>query len=307
MSCQRALQPPFVGDILRPSLLEGLIVKQFAFAMCALVALCATPLSGQTLGEITGRVADPSGAAVPGAVITLTNVSTNGVRSSISTSSGDYAFPATAPGFYNLKTEHPGFKSTTSNNIEVQVQQTLRLDVALQVGQVSESVEVSGVADLVQSENASVGTVVENKAVTELPLNGRSYLNLVALASNVDTLSPASRQAGSRQGGDPASQSISAAGQRIMFDYFTLDGVHNTDPNVLSYVVRPSIDAIQEFKVQTGIYPAELGHEATQINVLTRSGGNSYHGALFDFVRNDKFDAVPYSFSTSHPAKSPFK
>jgi hypothetical protein len=282
-------------------------VKQFTLALCALVAMCATPLSGQTLGEITGRVADPSGAAVPGAVITLTSVSTNGVRSTISTSSGDYAFPATAPGFYNLKTEHPGFKAATSNNIEVQVQQTVRLDIGLQVGQVTESVEVSGRADLLQSENASVGTVIENKDVTELPLNGRSYLNLVALASNVDTLSPASGQAGSRQGGDRANQSISAAGQRIMFDYFTLDGVNNTDPNFLSYVVLPSIDAIQEFKVQTGVYPAEFGHEATQINVLTKSGGNSYHGALFDFVRNDKFDAVPYSFSTSHPAKSPFK
>ena len=263
--------------------------------------------SDKTLGEITGRVADPSGASVPGAVITLINVSTNGVRATTSTSSGDYAFPAVAPGFYNLKTEHPGFKSATSNNIEVQVQQTVRLDISLQVGQISESVEVSGLAELLQSENASVGTVIENKAVTELPLNGRSYLNLVALAANVDTLSPASGQAGSRQGGDRASQSISAAGQRIMFDYFTLDGVNNTDPNFLTYVVLPSIDAIQEFKVQTGIYPAEFGHEATQINVLTKSGGNSYHGALFDFVRNDKFDAIPYSFSTSHPAKSPFK
>jgi hypothetical protein len=252
-------------------------------------------------------VADPSGASVPGAVITLINVSTNGVRATTSTSSGDYAFPAVPPGFYNLKTEHPGFKTSTSNNIEVQVQQTVRLDVSLQVGQVSESVEVSGLAELLQAENASVGTVIENKAVTELPLNGRSYLNLVALAANVDTLSPASGQAGSRQGGDRASQSISAAGQRIMFDYFTLDGVNNTDPNFLTYVVLPSIDAIQEFKVQTGIYPAEFGHEATQINVLTKSGGNSYHGALFDFVRNDKFDAIPYSFSTNHPAKSPFK
>ena len=276
-------------------------------ALCVLVASCAAPLFGQTLGEITGRVADPSGASVPGAVITLINVSTNGVRATTSTSSGDYAFPAVAPGFYNLKTEHPGFKSATSNNIEVQVQQTVRLDISLQVGQISESVEVSGLAELLQAENASVGTVIENKAVTELPLNGRSYLNLVALAANVDTLSPASGQAGSRQGGDRASQSISAAGQRIMFDYFTLDGVNNTDPNFLTYVVLPSIDAIQEFKVQTGIYPAEFGHEATQINVLTKSGGNSYHGALFDFVRNDKFDAIPYSFSTSHPAKSPFK
>ncbi len=179
--------------------------------------------------------------------------------------------------------------------------------MALQVGQASETVEVSAQADLLQAENASVGTVIENKGVVELPLNGRSYLGLVALAANASTLSPASGQAGSREGGDRASQSISAAGQRIMFDYFTLDGVNNTDPNFLSYIVLPSIDAIQEFKVQTGIYPAEFGHEATQINVLTKSGGNAYHGALFDFVRNDKLDAVPYAFTSTHPKKSPFK
>ena len=86
-----------------------------------------------------------------------------------------------------------------------------------------------------------------------------------------------------------------------MFDYFTLDGVNNTDPDFKTYVVLPSIDAIQEFKVQTGVYPAEFGHEATQINVLTKSGGNAYHGALFDFVRNDVFDAIPYAFTSVSP------
>ena len=92
-----------------------------------------------------------------------------------------------------------------------------------------------------------------------------------------------------------------------MFDYYTLDGVTNTDPDFNTYVVLPSIDAIQEFKVQTGVYPAEFGHQSTQINVLTKSGGNAYHGSLFEFIRNDKFDAVPYAFTATHPAKSPFK
>jgi hypothetical protein len=282
-------------------------MKPLRLALVALVALCATPAFSQTFGEITGRVSDASGAGVPNATITLTNVATNGVRTTDTTGAGDYTFPAVAPGFYNLKTEHMGFKTGASNNIEVQVQQTVRLDVSLVVGQVSESVEVSASADLLQAENASVGTVIENQQVVELPLNGRNYLGLVAAAANVNTLSPASGQAGSRQGGDRSTQSISAAGQRIMFDYFTLDGVNNTDPDFNTYVALPSIDAIQEFKVQTGVYPAEFGHEATQINVLTKSGGNVYHGALFDFVRNDVFDAIPYAFTTVHPSKSPFK
>src|SRR5262249_37413520 len=145
------------------------------------------------------------------------------------------------------------------------------------------------------------------KEIVELPLNGRNYLALVALAPNTTTISSPSGQAGSRQGGDRASQSISAGGQRIMFNYFTLDGVVNTDPNFNTYVVLPSIDALQEFKVQTGVYPAEFGHEATQINVLTKSGGNAFHGALFEFLRNDTLDATPFSFTTNHQKKSPFK
>jgi hypothetical protein len=187
------------------------------------------------------------------------------------------------------------------------VQQTVRLDFTLEIGQLTESIEVSASAQMLQAENVSLGTVIENKGVTELPLNGRNYLSLVALSANANTLSPSSGQAGGRQGGERASQSISAGGNRIMFDFFTLDGVANTDPDFSTYVVLPSIDAIQEFKVQTGIYPAEFGHQSTQINVLTKSGGNAYHGALFEFVRNDKFDAVPYAFTATHPVKSPFK
>jgi hypothetical protein len=187
------------------------------------------------------------------------------------------------------------------------VQQSVRLDLTLQVGQVSETVEVTASAALLQSENATVGSVVENREIVEAPLNGREYLNLVTLAPNISNNAPAAGQAQSRQGGDRANQSISAGGNRIIYDYFTLDGVVNTDPNFNTYVVLPSIDALQEFKVQTGVYPAEFGHEATQINVLTKSGGNAFHGSLFEFVRNDKFDAVPYAFTAVRPGKSPFK
>src|SRR5262249_39575824 len=95
--------------------------------------------------------------------------------------------------------------------------------------------------------------------------------------------------------------------ERIMLNYFTLDGVVNTDPNFNTYIVLPSIDALQEFKVQTGVYPAEFGHEATQINVLTKSGGNAFHGSLFEFVRNNAFDAAPFSFTAIHAPIAPFK
>jgi len=273
----------------------------------ALVGLSACCLYAQTFGEVTGRVTDPSGAVIPGASVALTNVNTNAVRNVVTTEAGAYTFPSIAPGFYRLRTELPGFKAAASDPFEVQVQQVVRLDITLEVGQVSETVEVAATADLLQAETATVGTVVENKMITELPLNGRSYLGLVALAPNVNTLAPAAGQAGSRQGGDRAAQAISTGGQRIMFNYYTLDGVNNTDPNFNTYVVLPSIDAIQEFKIQLGVYPAEFGHQSTQINVLTKSGGNAYHGSLFEFLRNDVLDAQPYAFTSVHPAKSPFK
>src|SRR6266516_1873951 len=273
----------------------------------AFMALSACCLYAQTFGEVTGRVTDPSGAVIPGASVTLTNVNTNAVRNVLTTEAGAYTFPSIAPGFYRLRTELPGFKAAAREPFEVQVQQVVRLDITLELGQISETVEVAATADLLQSETASIGAVVENKIITELPLNGRSYLGLVGLAPNTNTLSPFAGQANTRQGGDRATQSISTGGQRIMFNYYTLDGVNNTDPNFNTYVVLPSIDAIQEFKVQLGVYPAEFGHQSTQINVLSKSGGNAYHGSLFEFLRNDVLDAQPYAFTSVHPAKSPFK
>ena len=273
---------------------------------CLLLFL-VLPVLGQTLGEITGQVADASGAVVSGATITVTNTSTNAARTVASNDAGAYSFPSLPPGTYNVRVEKPGFKSEISNQVEVQVQQTVRLDFTLSVGQVSESIEISAQAALLQAENSTVGTVIENRRIVELPLNGRNYLQLVSLSPNVTTISPSAGQAGSRQGGDRASQSLAVAGQRIMFNNFTLDGVNNTDPNFNTYVILPSIDALQEFKVQTGVYPAEFGREATQINVLTKSGGNQYHGTLFEFLRNDKLDAKNYAFTTARPPKDPFK
>ena len=275
--------------------------------LAAVFLFSGLSLPGQTLGEITGQVGDPSRAAMPDSLVTLTNTSTNAVRQMHSNEQGLYTFASVPPGIYTMRVEHQGFKTVTANNVEVEVQQTVRLDFTLEVGQVNESVQVEAAADLLQSSNATVGTVIESKNISELPLNGREYLNLVTLAPNVSNFAPPAGQAQSRQGGDRANQSISAGGNRIVFDYFTLDGVVNTDPNFNTYIVLPSIDALQEFKVQTGVYPAEFGHEATQINVLTKSGGNAFHGALFEFVRNNDFDAAPFSFTAIHQPISPFK
>ena len=136
----------------------------------------------------------------------------------------------------------------------LQVGDTARANFTLEVGAVSETVEVTSAAPLLSTENTAVGTVIENKRIVELPINGRNYLNLVKLSSNVTAEMASGGQANDRQGGERANQSLSIAGQRQQFNRFTLDGVENTDVNFNTFVVRPSIDALQEFKVQTGIY-----------------------------------------------------
>jgi hypothetical protein len=278
-------------------------------AACCVVAIIfalssAARLSAQTFGDISGHVADSTGAVIPDADVTLSNPATGVTRKTVTTSSGDYAFTAVPIGVYKVQATHAGFKTATSNNVILQVSQALRLDFTLEVGAVTDSVEVTAAAALLQSENATLGTVVENKAVNELPLNGRNYLSLVALSSNVNTLSPSSGQAGSRLGGDRASQAISVGGQRIMFDYYTLDGVNNTDPDFNTYVGLPSLDGIAEFKVQTGVYSAEFGHEASQVNVVSKGGTNTYHGSMYNFIRNNYADANPYWFPyNAAPAK----
>src|SRR6476659_1414687 len=261
----------------------------------------------QTFGGLSGEVRDAQGAAVPTAEVSLTNVETNVSRKTVTNEAGVYSFPSLPPGQYDARVAKSGFKTATRNGIEIQVQQNARIDFDLSLGSVSETVEVSASAQLLSTENATVGTVVENKRIVELPLNGRNYLQLVSLSPNVSYGFGNAGQAGSRQGGERANQNISVAGQRSYFNNFTLDGVNNTDPNFNTYVIQPSIDALQEFKVQTGVYPAEFGRQATQINVSTKPGTNDYHGTLFEFLRNDKLDAKNYAFTTARPPKDPFK
>ena len=180
---------------------------------CFLLAL-TTHLLAQTFGGFTGQITDSTGASISGATIHITNTATNAARTAASNDSGNYDFPSLPPGVYNVRVEKAGFKTATSNGVQVQVQQTVRLDFSMTVGQVTESVEVSAAAAQLQTENSTVGTVIENRRIVELPLNGRNYLQLVSLSPNVTTASPSAGQAGSRQGGDRANQSIAVAGQR---------------------------------------------------------------------------------------------
>lgn len=279
---------------------------RFIHCLILLLVILA-PGFGQTLGEISGIVTDASGAVVAGAQVTVTNTATGASREAQTNSAGVYTFPGLTPGVYDIRVTASGFKVASQTGNTLNVQQLLRVDFTLAVGQVTESVEVSASAAALATDSATVGTVIENKKIVELPLNGRNALALSALSPNVSFGFPAAGQADARQGGIRASRSISIAGQRGQFNHFTLDGIENTDPNFNTYIVEPSVDALQEFKIQSGIYPAEFGRGASQVNMSTKGGGNEYHGALFHFLRNEKLDAKNYAFTAARPPKDPFK
>lgn len=268
--------------------------------------LLATGCYSQTFGSITGEVRDASGALIPDAAVVVTNTATNAARSITTNSDGIFNAPSLVPGSYVVRVERQGFR-TSQSSVDLQVQQVSRVDFTLQVGEVGQSIDVSAAPPALNTEDATVGTVIEQRRITDLPLNGRNYLQLIALSPNVNAGFAAPGQASNRQGGTRSSQNFSIMGQRGTFNRYSLDGIENTDVNFNLYVMLPSVDALQEFKVQTGVYPAEFGREAGQINVSTRPGTNQYHGALFEFLRNDKLDAKQYDFRGLNAPRNPFK
>ena len=273
-----------------------------------MLLLVAVPVSAQTLGTITGEVKDGSGAIIPGATVTVTNTGTNASREMPSNESGIYTFTALPPGPYVVKSELQGFK-TVQQNVDLHVEQTVRVNFTMEIGTLSETAEVTGVAPLITTENATVGTVIENRRIVELPLNGRNFLSLIALSPNVSAEFAGAGQAGDRQGGT-ARQSASSRSRASGASSTTTRSTARTTRTSTSTLIfcLPSVDALEEFKVQTGIYSAEFGRAASQVNVVTKSGTNQFHGTVFEFLRNDAMDSRPFSFSAAQAAlpKPPF-
>ncbi len=254
-------------------------------------------------GEINGTVTDTTGAAVNGATITISNPATGFTRVIQTNEGGVYSAPALNPGAYNIKVEKTGFQAQTRSAVELQVGQTPTLNFSLSVGNVSEVIEVTGGAPVLETESTSVGTVIENKRIVELPLNGRNYLQLASLIPGATTNGPASSQGQQRMGGARNAFALNVAGQRVHFNHYSLDGMENTDPNFNTYLFLPSLDALQEFKVESGLFQAEYGRAIAQVNVSTKSGTNDFHGVAFSYVRNSFFDARNF-FA---PVNPPFK
>lgn len=274
-------------------------MKQKYLGAALALAFVATGFSQTTSTTILGTVTDPSGAAVAGAKVTATNIRTQVKREDVTTNTGDYSFPLIDIGEYSVSVEASGFKTAARTGLILQINEKLRSDFTLQVGQVSERVEVTGAVTALKTDESSIGDVIEQKRIVELPVNGRNVGNLAVLQAGVmfGSRGGLDGQSGGGGGIPIPGQTIAivANGQREVSQHATLDGVVATEARVNTVPFSPSPEAIEEVKVFTGTYSAEYGfNSGAQLIMVMRSGTNDLHGSLFEFLRNDKFDAEDY-------------
>ncbi len=266
----------------------------------AVVALATPLVFAQTTGTIQGTVTDDTGAVIPGADVLVENIET-GAQSSLSTNEvGFYTAPGLNQGLYSVTCSSEGFSSKQFPEVRLEVQQTMRIDCAMAVGSVTETVEVNAAAILIQSEKTEVGQVIDSKRILEMPLNGRNYLELAKFS--VGVLPSREMGKGTRHDGVRGGEGgILAVGMHAAQTNVLLDGADNSSRNsggalgFQAQATKPSVDAVGEFKVVTNNMSAEYGYRmGAKVLVSTKSGTNEVHGSLYEFLRNDKLDGTNF-------------
>jgi len=276
----------------RYKLCSGLVV----FLMALVILVVTIPAySQQSFAAINGTVTDQSGAVVDGASITLTNLETAVARSAVSNSSGDYVFINVLPAAYSLKISKPGFSTQTQQPVRLNVNQTATINFTMAVGSTQQEVTVEAAAVAIESSTSELGTVINEQAVKDLPLNGRNFTQLLALTPGASPVSVAQNSGG---GGGFAGNAVgqfsfpALNGQRNRSNMFLMDGVVDLGSFIGNYNVEPIVDVVQEFKVQSHNDLSEFGQAPGGIvNVATKSGTNAFHVTAWEFLRNQAFDA----------------
>ena len=278
------------------------------FFVTALALVFTTlPLAAQVnTSTLAGLVKDETGSAVPNAKVTATILATGQQRVVNTNEAGEFVIPQLAPGGYRLNVTSPGFQTAVVDNITLNIAGREIINIDMKVGQVNDQVTVEATsAPLLEQETASLGQVITRKAINDLPLNGRNYITLGALSPGVIPQFPAGTGPSSFIAATTSrsDRSLLVGGQRESSTSYLFDGVEMRNPRIGDSSITPSLDVVQEFKIQRNFFQAEFGNSPGIINVASRGGENRYHGSVFQFLRNDTMDARNF-FS---PGVEPFK
>jgi hypothetical protein len=280
----------------------------FSHVLIVVISALIVPITahGQAItGRLVGTVQDNNQGAVPNAKVTITNLATNLATELQTDSQGNYVAPSLPSGMYKVTVAANGFRQSVASNVSVNVAQTTRLDVTLEVGNVQETVEVTGAAALVQSTTSDLGEIVDRRQIQTLPLNGRIFSQLIQLVPGaVPAGFGAAPEAGSTAGARSAT-SASVNGLPWVGTTYYMDGIENKETLNAFISMSPPIEAIEEFKVQTNSASAEYGaFGGGVVNLTLRSGTNEFHGSLFEYLRNDALNARDFFAASKNPFKT---
>ena len=266
-----------------------------SFCIFALITAGAAFGQAGATGTILGTITDSTGAVLPNVKVSVTNTATNAVFETQTSSAGDFNAPSLNPGTYTVSAQVPGFQKAQTDPFTLAVDQKIRINLTLKPGAVTETLEVAAQAVNLNTDDAALSQEISGTEVANLPMNGRNFMQLMVLSPGTVTLG--GEQGTMRQGEGNA---VSVNGGRPEGNNYTLDGLVNTDQALQTPAVILSQDAIQEFKIQSGIYPAENGFGASQVNIVSKGGTNSLHGAVYESNRNNAFDSLPFPTATDY-------
>jgi outer membrane receptor protein involved in Fe transport len=271
-------------------------------AMTAVVMMPNRSSAQTTTADIVGTVTDTGGAVIPGADVTVTNKGTGDVRKIKSSANGDFVVSILPPGNYSIQVTMSSFKKYEVANLALAAGDKPRINAQLAVGDTTQTISVEATTPLLQSESATLQSSVNQLAVQDMPLNGRNFVQLVQMVPGANEGPPNSLTNGAKPDDRRPSASISVNGQSDVLNNNMVDGMDNNERLIGSLGIRPSVDAISELRVQSNVYSADSGRTGgAVVNIITKSGSNSFHGTVYEYFRNDIFNTYPYQFGAHNP------